>query len=242
MNDPEKILTILLEKEKEYIELNESIPEKLLYIFTKHQKWFPSCFKEHRNGIKNHAHPIIFSCEKCNCTITSLPYTLKELKTVVMHIKNKNFNFLCPNCEKMLQQEIKKEKKKKEENNIRILEENTKHYIENFLDPTKSWIKEIPHKKRWLILNLNYPQINERKITKYVKDMIYDDFLKTLYWKTIAGRIRYFAKFKCELCNKGKVILVVHHKTYKNHGKEHLFLEDLICLCESCHKKVHNIT
>ncbi|WP_416212660.1 HNH endonuclease [Nostoc sp. DedQUE04] len=35
--------------------------------------------------------------------------------------------------------------------------------------------------------------------------------------------------------------LQVHHLTYENHGKEHEHLEDLITLCDDCHKKQHSL-
>lgn len=35
--------------------------------------------------------------------------------------------------------------------------------------------------------------------------------------------------------------LNVHHNSYAHHGQEHKHLEDLVVLCNNCHKKFHNI-
>lgn len=43
--------------------------------------------------------------------------------------------------------------------------------------------------------------------------------------------------YKCKICGTGKNLLV-HHITYRRLGNEPL--EDLITLCESCHKKIHS--
>jgi 5-methylcytosine-specific restriction endonuclease McrA len=66
----------------------------------------------------------------------------------------------------------------------------------------------------------------------------YEDFLCTNYWRTISTMLRNEYP-KCQKCRKtGK--LIVHHKTYIHHGEEHLHLEDLKVLCNSCHTKEHN--
>lgn len=66
----------------------------------------------------------------------------------------------------------------------------------------------------------------------------YDKYLEHDYWHNIRIRKLKEADFKCQLCgNKDK--LNVHHNNYNN-----LFMEkanDLIVLCESCHKKFHDI-
>lgn len=66
----------------------------------------------------------------------------------------------------------------------------------------------------------------------------YDEYLSHSHW----GRIKSFkkeeAEYKCQLCSSNEK-LNVHHNNYDN-----LFMEesnDLIVLCESCHKKFHGI-
>lgn len=66
----------------------------------------------------------------------------------------------------------------------------------------------------------------------------YDEYLNHMHWNAIRTIKLEEAGFKCQLCgNKDR--LNVHHNNYDN-----LFMEeksDLIVLCESCHKKFHDI-
>lgn len=71
--------------------------------------------------------------------------------------------------------------------------------------------------------------------------MDYRDFLKTPYWKAISLNVKRKSKFVCGECKEKGKHLNVHHKTYEHHGSEHKHLEDLECICEECHRKVHNI-
>ena len=68
--------------------------------------------------------------------------------------------------------------------------------------------------------------------------MPYSDFLKTPYWKAIAIYIKNRDKRQCQICG-GKQKLCVHHKTYKHHGDELNHLDDLMCVCNTCHKHIH---
>jgi len=78
-------------------------------------------------------------------------------------------------------------------------------------------------------------------LEKSIKDMEYGTFLKTLYWKSISKQVKDSSGRKCRLCSS-KENLVVHHNTYKNHGKEHfnhVQNHDLVCLCSRCHNLYH---
>ena len=66
----------------------------------------------------------------------------------------------------------------------------------------------------------------------------YKKYLKSDYWKGIKKQIHERDEYKCRLCNSEENICV-HHRTYKNLGNEKL--EDLITLCEKCHKNYHKI-
>jgi len=79
---------------------------------------------------------------------------------------------------------------------------------------------------------------DENIYLKKLKEMPYNDYLKTMHWKIIKYFITYRANYKCQLCGTSKDILNVHHNTYKNRGEEKL--EDLIVLCKKCHKTFHN--
>ena len=72
----------------------------------------------------------------------------------------------------------------------------------------------------------------------------YSDFLRTPYWQMIAYKVKYEKDMVCEMCGKRfnkTQFLDVHHKDYSIHGAEHLHPEALVCLCDFCHKNIHNI-
>jgi len=81
-------------------------------------------------------------------------------------------------------------------------------------------------------LEKNKKNTNELKLLKY------NDYLKTAHWKKIKKQIRKKYNNQCQICNS-KNKLNVHHKTYERKGEE--LEEDLILLCQSCHKKFHTI-
>lgn len=83
-----------------------------------------------------------------------------------------------------------------------------------------------------------------KQIKKTVCALKYYDFLRTAYWQIIATQVKYEKDMVCESCGKrfNKMqFLDVHHKDYSIHGEEHLHLDDLVCLCDFCHKNIHNI-
>lgn len=71
-----------------------------------------------------------------------------------------------------------------------------------------------------------------------LREMPYADFLKTGYWKWVAWEVKRRDGFRCRVCNRSNDI-AAHHRTYKNHGNEHLHLDDLTTLCEPCHSRHH---
>jgi hypothetical protein len=84
---------------------------------------------------------------------------------------------------------------------------------------------------------LNTQNVNHREIKIELKKLCYTDFLLTWYWRTISNFLRKRDK-KCKLCDSTENLLV-HHKTYLHHGDELHHLNDLIVLCDKCHKKIH---
>jgi len=70
---------------------------------------------------------------------------------------------------------------------------------------------------------------------KYIK---YEDYLNTEHWLHFRREALKFYNNECAICGK-KYTLEVHHKTYDNRGRE--TFNDIIVLCDSCHKKVHEI-
>lgn len=72
----------------------------------------------------------------------------------------------------------------------------------------------------------------------YDKQKYYDYIAKSEIWKTIKRLKLEVDNYKCSYCNSIHN-LQIHHKTYKNLYNESL--NDLITLCDKCHKKEHGI-
>lgn len=65
----------------------------------------------------------------------------------------------------------------------------------------------------------------------------YEEYLSTVHWSSLRERyIIIFGKY-CEYC--GDTGTQVHHLYYDTLGNESF--EDVVLLCESCHKKEHNL-
>lgn len=115
----------------------------------------------------------------------------------------------------------------------------TDDFIDTLLEPEAKWAKNISASTK-----INYIH-NQDVIWPLVADYIkygidYKDFLKTPYWKAIAEKTKQMAGYKCAICNSNKN-LATHHKTYEHHGYELFYIkEDLIVLCDNCHKKFHD--
>lgn len=131
----------------------------------------------------------------------------------------------------------KESQKNLEESYRKKVQENTFHYLENYLHPDRKWDKEITPKQR--INQIRYANVNWEVVSDHIKGMDYQNFLKTPYWKAIAAHIKYRAGYRCQLCNSAKN-LVTHHRDYGIHGFEHAHMLELIVLCNDCHSKFHN--
>ena len=68
--------------------------------------------------------------------------------------------------------------------------------------------------------------------------MLYDDYLKTDWWKQRSERTKKLAGYKCEFCGSGDG-LQVHHLAYYDLGHEDD--KQLLCLCRNCHERVHSL-
>ena len=70
--------------------------------------------------------------------------------------------------------------------------------------------------------------------------MNYKSYLHTKHWREIRKK-KLLKTPICQVCNN-QTGLHVHHKKYKYKGKSILFkerVEDLITLCNSCHRLIH---
>jgi hypothetical protein len=81
---------------------------------------------------------------------------------------------------------------------------------------------------------------DDEKIKDAIKDLNYNDFLNTPYWKAIAYEVKRRHRFRCIMCDS-KEMLNVHHKNYSYHGMEHTYegIKSLTCVCKKCHSKHH---
>lgn len=66
----------------------------------------------------------------------------------------------------------------------------------------------------------------------------YHAYIKSAAWAQV--RRAYYATHprRCRRCGATSA-LELHHKTYRHLGRELDHLDDLVCLCEDCHDKLH---
>lgn len=127
---------------------------------------------------------------------------------------------------------------------IKSISKAEKNFIREYLNPQK-------HKKRSKKISSYMEDIQRSivdwdKIFEYINsELTYDEFLNTEYWLIISQYLKHKYNFICQDCKKKFSTfskLNVHHKTYENHGREHMESvqnSDLVVLCEQCHKNRH---
>lgn len=99
--------------------------------------------------------------------------------------------------------------------------------------PTKKITKQkYPKPKLTIDFNLIYKQY-----ISALNALDYKDYLLTDHWLRFKREAVKNAMNRCQLCSATDSVLNVHHKTYKTKGFE--TFNDVIVLCESCHKMVH---
>jgi len=59
-----------------------------------------------------------------------------------------------------------------------------------------------------------------RELLETFKAMPYKEYLLTEHWQHFKKEALNFFGHKCQLCNSKNMELCVHHKTYKNKGRE----------------------
>ena len=64
-------------------------------------------------------------------------------------------------------------------------------------------------------------------------------YLKSAQWKALRLATLKRDHYTCQQCGIDNVPLDVHHIHYNNLGDEPL--EDLVCVCRSCHQEIHNL-
>lgn len=128
-------------------------------------------------------------------------------------------------------------------------------FIKQLSKADKTFIKQYltvgKHKKRRKPISVLMEEIRNSivdwdNIFAYINnELTYGEFLDTEYWAIISQYMKINAKMTCQKCGKKVRVfskLNVHHKTYDNHGREHLESvqeNDLVVYCEECHKEEH---
>lgn len=69
--------------------------------------------------------------------------------------------------------------------------------------------------------------------------MTYLEKLKDKRWTSLAYDVKKEAGFKCRVCGHNKT-LQAHHRMYKKNKEPWEYeMDDMVCLCGSCHEKFH---
>lgn len=112
----------------------------------------------------------------------------------------------------------------------------TKEYIEKYCLPTD----EKPDNEEISYI-ISATGLDEKRLRNHLKAMPYIDFQKTKYWKAISWRRKRMDGMVCKDCGcDDQTKLRVHHFTYENHGDERHHFDDLITICDECHRFRHS--
>ena len=85
------------------------------------------------------------------------------------------------------------------------------------------------------------PEQQRARLCIALYEMPYRQFLGTFYWHAVKAKVIHDRGGLCSECRKAGEV-DVHHLSYYNHGREHLYLADLAVLCRNCHEKAHAMT
>lgn len=220
----------------ELLRLKLAKPEPIFKALDKiNQDVFDLICKHRRTDVSDYFESLVqyelnINCPKCKDKI-------KEYvsKTQLFDIAYSN-KFECSNCKeiKRKQDELKSQKRQS------TIRERTENFINNFLNPERSFFEETSKSQYFYIIQNVLINCDRNAIFQYAAKMPYYDFLETPYWAAVRYKVMQKSDFKCSLCNQnGK--LAVHHRSYENRGYEIQNQKDLICLCDNCHKKFHDI-
>lgn len=64
-----------------------------------------------------------------------------------------------------------------------------------------------------------------------------DIYYKSRHWRSFTARVKKFYNYECMGCGRKAKTLHVHHRHYKNIGREQY--DDVTLYCEECHNKQH---
>lgn len=236
MVDYELFEKILSKKEDGYINYGDFINYKTVMLFVKSRaddvkKLFAKKKKEDCNF-----YLVELKCPKCG-ELYNKKVSRYEIYKVLSSIRSKAFDKSI--CDKCIAEKKRKETEYKiaeEYRKQKQIEKDTERYISLYLDSDKCWNKGVSNKRKLYDLHTN---VKNDTIIEYIKEMDYQDFLNTPYWKAISEAVKIKAGYRCQLCNSN-IGLNTHHRCYDNHGDELHNMQDLICFCEECHNNHHN--
>ena len=120
-----------------------------------------------------------------------------------------------------------------------ITEKFTTGFISTYLTPNDGYNRKEARSFSSKFIKQSDLALDLASVSAKILKMPYADFLRTTYWQGVAYTIKKRARYTCEICGS-KEDLVAHHKTYEHHGDEIHHLDDLQCLCRSCHEKIHD--
>jgi hypothetical protein len=228
------------QKRKYFINQNEIIStyeiEKIMELYREYNKLeIGNCFEPLKEDQLSSVFLVEAECEHCH-SISIVEMTKTRLIDYLKRKTKKRWRneYICENC-KIKNKENEKQKKIEY---IKREEENTKNFIDVYLDKNKAWNKELKFYDRWNSIVHSF--VDWEIIANYINTIDYHDFLQTPYWKIIAEKKKRAAGFRCQLCNSSNN-LSTHHRTYSIKGRELQNLKELIVICDECHKKHHNI-
>jgi hypothetical protein len=70
----------------------------------------------------------------------------------------------------------------------------------------------------------------------YLRQMPYEEFLKSVYWKDFKVYLLGQRGAKCEQCGTVNSALELHHLTYEHRGLEFFYQNEIQILCRACHE------
>jgi hypothetical protein len=133
--------------------------------------------------------------------------------------------------------------KSKTEPDILKLDPRIKNFIVKYLNPKMKLARSFHDP--WASLIRDAQQLDWPVVQNLIRSLPYEDwFLRTLYWKIVADKVKERDNFTCQVCGRRRG-LEAHHVTrtqdgsYVFLGSEHLHLDDLRTLCAVCHRVEH---
>ena len=108
--------------------------------------------------------------------------------------KSDQVQYPCPKCHRNQKNKEKIDQQEYNERRKQRVIDDTKKYIEVYLDPQNKWNKESKNRQKMDQIRIGYEDVDE--IANHIKSLDYYDFLETPYWKAIAEYTKLKASFR----------------------------------------------